>query len=92
MATYVITYTYRDDQAADRDTHRAAHRAYLGGLVEAGSMLSSGAHVDGSGATLIARAGSTAEVEEMLARDPFVVQGLATHHVVEWNPVLGAFS
>lgn len=92
MATFVVTYTYRPEQAGDRDTHRTAHRAYLGGLVEAGSMLSTGAHVDGSGATLIARAGTAAEVEELLAQDPFVLQGLATWQVVEWNPVLGAFS
>lgn len=92
MATFVVTYHYRAEQSGERDTHRPAHREYLGSLVERGTMLSSGAWVDGTGATLIVRTGSAAEVETLLADDPFVVNGLAQHEVREWNPTLGAFS
>ena len=92
MATFVVTYHYRAEQSGERDTHRPAHREHLGALVDQGRMLSSGAWTDGTGATLIARADTAADVEAMLADDPFVVHGLTTPEVRQWNPTLGAFS
>ncbi len=92
MATFVVTYTYSAAQSDERDTHRPAHREYLARLVEAGSMLSTGAHVDGSGGTLIASADSHDHVVELLRADPFVVHGLAGFRIVEWAPTLGAFA
>ncbi|MFC7471836.1 hypothetical protein ACFQVA_36435 [Actinomadura keratinilytica] len=42
MPIYAVTYTYADDSAAARDTHRPAHRAYLATLSEQGINLVSG--------------------------------------------------
>lgn len=42
MPIYAVTYTYADDSAAARDTHRPAHRAYLSTLSEQGINLVSG--------------------------------------------------
>lgn len=86
-------YTYSETTIADRDTHRPEHRAWLAGLAEAGLLVSSGPYPDGSGALLLFRAGNSAELDEVLAKDPFRREDLiAAVRAVEWLPVIGAFA
>ena len=92
MTLYAVQYAY-DDRSERRDELRPEHRAYLGSLVDTGSLLSSGpwAH-DPPGALLIFSADSPAEVERLLDADPFAREGLvAARAIREWTPVLGAW-
>lgn len=86
MPHWVIEYTY-DERAHLRDQHRPAHRAYLGGLLATGDMVAFGRYDDAEapGALLIAEAETKESVEEMVRRDPFVIQGLVpAHRVRRW--------
>ncbi len=93
MPVFAVQYTY-NDRGADRDTHRAEHRSYLRGLLEQGKVLASGAYTDDStaGALLIFNTESAGDLSELLAADPFAIQGLVEHAEVRtWNPVMGPF-
>ncbi|WP_425840915.1 YciI family protein [Streptomyces fractus] len=91
MPLYAVTYTYTDDTAG-RDTHRPAHKEFLGALAEQGVNLCSGpfAEDEDPGALLLIRAADKAAALAATAQDPFRVQGLVS--AVEaraWTPVLG---
>ncbi|MBF6212622.1 hypothetical protein IU433_19450 [Nocardia puris] len=93
MPIFAVHYTYSEATVAARDTHRPEHRAWLNGLVEAGTVLSTGPYPDGSGALLLFRADDAATLEELLAHDPFARENLIDAvRAVEWKPVMGAFA
>ncbi len=77
MPTYIVEYTYGENSHL-RDAHRPEHRAYLSSLVQTGKMVAFGRwdDVDAPGALLIFEAADEAEVDALVARDPFVMQGL----------------
>ncbi|WP_460753366.1 YciI family protein [Myceligenerans cantabricum] len=101
MTTYAVTYEYADD-AAGLDEHRAAHRAFLHGLNDAGVVHASGPQppvvaADGTttaaGALLAMESDSPQALLETLDEDPFWVQGLITARTVrEWTVVVGGFA
>lgn len=94
MAAFAVFYTY-DDRSADRDTHRPAHRAFLGDLLESGVVLAAGAYSDAGapGALLLLRAESEAEVTAVLAQDPFVLAGLVPGvEIREWSAGVGPWA
>ncbi|WP_330257146.1 YciI family protein [Nocardia sp. NBC_00565] len=93
MSIFAVHYTYSEATVAGRDTHRPEHRAWLSGLIEAGSLLSSGPYADGSGALLLFQAADEGALEELLAQDPFAREKLIDAvRAVEWLPVMGTFS
>ncbi|WP_280306723.1 YciI family protein [Nocardia neocaledoniensis] len=93
MPIFAVHYTYTEATAADRATHRPEHRAFLNALVDAGTVLTSGPYPDGTGALLIFRAENAPALTALLAEDPFAKLGLIEAvRVVEWLPVMGAFS
>ncbi len=86
MSHWIIEYTY-DARAHLRDQHRAAHRAYLAGLIDTGDMVAFGRYDDAEapGALLLASADTKDEVETMVRRDPFVIQGLVpAYRIRRW--------
>ncbi|WP_084040086.1 YciI family protein [Demequina sp. NBRC 110053] len=94
MTTYAIEYAY-DDRGSERDAHRPAHRAYLAGLASEGCMLAYGRYDDDAapGALLVCEAESVADVESLIAGDPFVQAGLVPDHRIRvwpavWGPAL----
>jgi uncharacterized protein YciI len=96
MTVYAVQYRYSDDAAA-RDEHRPAHRAFLGSLADEGTLLASGPmgpDTDGAdGALLVVREEDPQQVLELLREDPFQQQGLVEQVTVrEWTIVLGAWS
>lgn len=94
MTTYAVTYVY-DSRSAERDTHRPAHRGFLGGLYAAGVLLASGpvAAGDMQGALLILEADSDEKVAAILDSDPFAVNGLvADRAITEWTVVFGPWA
>lgn len=93
MSLFVVHYTYSDDTAA-RDEHRPAHREFLGGLADEGTVLLSGPYADveeaPDAALLLLRGDSAATLAELLREDPFQQQGLVEQVAIrEWTPVLG---
>ncbi len=85
MPHFVATYAYTQD-AEGRAGLRPTHREYLASLPQ---LVASGP-TDAGGAVLVFEAGSAAEVEDLLAADPFVQQGfVATRSVVGWEVVAG---
>ncbi|GAA4641837.1 YciI family protein [Gordonia humi] len=92
MTIFHVEYTYAPEAAAIRDEHRPAHREYLGGLHEAGSLLYVGPFADGSGAGLMIVADDEAQARRLLADDPFASVGaIAATTVREWTQVFGPF-
>ncbi|WP_459547162.1 YciI family protein [Nocardia sp. X0981] len=93
MPIFAVHYTYSEATVPARDTHRPRHRAWLAGLVEDGTLLSSGPYPDGSGALLLFRAPDSTALTEFLGGDPFAREQLIDEvRAVEWQPVLGAFA
>lgn len=93
MALFAVLYTYSPSTTDGRDTHRAAHRAWLADLLEQKVLISSGPYVDGTGALIIVEGTDTESVKDLFAQDPFALENLVDNSVVtEWKPVMGALS
>jgi uncharacterized protein YciI len=68
---------------------RLGTRGYLKTLLENGKLHESGPFVDDSGALLIYDAADVAEVQELLANDPYAPAGIvASVSINEWNRVI----
>ena len=88
MALFAVTIKFTDD-AERRLQVRPTHREYLKKLLEAGKLFESGPFVDDSGALLIYDAADVAEVQELLANDPYAPNGIVeTVTINEWNRVI----
>ncbi|MFC5950057.1 YciI family protein [Pseudonocardia lutea] len=89
--TFAVLYTYTDDTAL-RDDTRPAHRDYLRGFVDDGTLLVAGAWAPGEapGGLLIFRAEDRAAVQGIVDKDPFTTAGVvASADIREWAPPLG---
>lgn len=100
MTVFAVQYTY-DHRSQERDQVRPAHRAFLGDLLTAGTLLASGpftgatagVEAEPDGALLLLRAESVAEAEQVLDGDPFALSGLiAERSLRSWDPVFGPWS
>lgn len=93
MPLIAVTYTYSPATTEGRDTHRAAHRAWLADLLAQQTLVSSGPYSDGSGALLLVEAPDADTVRTLFAQDPFAVENLIeTASFDEWTPVMGTFA
>ena len=93
MPIFAVHYTYSDATVEARDTVRPEHRAWLNGLIDAGSLLTSGPYPDGSGALLLFQVADEAAIKELLPQDPFARENLIDDvRAVEWLPVMGTFA
>jgi uncharacterized protein YciI len=66
------------------------HVAWLDRQYARGSMLASGRRVPRTGGVLLIRADDRAELDAILAEDPFHEAGIAEYQVVEFTPTLTA--
>ena len=95
MTTFAVQYTYdnRDDRLNEV---RPAHRAFLAGLYDSGSLLASGPLADDGGAPgalLIVAADSDQRVADLLDDDPFARDGLIAARVIRaWTQVYGPWT
>ncbi|MFC9790761.1 YciI family protein [Rhodococcus sp. NPDC127528] len=93
MTVIAVEYTYATATAAARDEIRPDHRSWLGGLVESGTVLSTGPFADGSGALILVSAVDADAARELFRADPFQRAGLVdATRFTEWTPVMGAFA
>ena len=66
------------------------HRAYLRTLKAARKLVASGPFEPRTGGGLLMRVRDEAELAELLAADPFNLEGLVEHTIHRWIPVIGA--
>jgi uncharacterized protein YciI len=89
MARFLVLTTFTS--AEKRMAHRPEHRVYLNQLVEEGKLLMAGPFADESGGLIVFEAVDQAEVEEMMANDPFTINGVfATTDIRPWTLVAGS--
>lgn len=75
---------------AEVDRHVGEHRRFLERHYGTGNFLLSGRQEPRTGGVILARAGSRAELEKLLAEDPFHREGIATYTIVEFLPSMAA--
>jgi uncharacterized protein YciI len=88
---FVLTYTYVPDVLERRAPFRAEHLAHAREHLAAGRLLLAGAFDPPTdGAMFVFKAQSAAEVEDFVARDPYVRNGVVTgHRIRPWSVVVG---
>ncbi len=86
---FVIIGHDAPDAKEKRPLHRPAHLQHLEPLVQAGRILLAGPFTDGSGSLIIVEAPSRDAVWQMVARDPYVINGVFNR--VEVKPFLQVF-
>ncbi|WP_151084155.1 YciI family protein [Nocardioides cynanchi] len=83
---FAVQLSFSDDPA--RLDHRPAHRERLAELAADGRLLAAGPWSDESGALLVFLADDRAEVDAIIAADPYyAAPGVEVAGVHEWNPV-----
>jgi uncharacterized protein len=87
---FALFYDVADDFATRRQPYRQAHLALVDAAYANGTLQLAGALRPADGALLVFRAGDMAEVEQFVARDPYVTSGLVTGwRIREWAVVVG---
>lgn len=90
---FVVTMTHPD--GAGWGQHVMAHVQYLNTLVEQGKLRASGP-ANGlplRAGLLIFSVADRAELDALIAADPFATEGLISElTVIEWNPLFGTFA
>ena len=83
---FIITseYLYPNEEV---DAHLKAHREFLDAQYAKGLFLASGRKVPRTGGVIFSKGSSRAEVEAVMAQDPFVIHGCAKYDIVEFAPV-----
>ncbi|WP_115727354.1 YciI family protein [Actinomyces culturomici] len=92
MSLYVIEYAYDHSLESLIQDFRPAHRQFLRRLHSEGRLIASGFLRDGQSndALIILTASSAHRVEEILADDPFEVNGfILSKRIREWVPTIG---
>lgn len=87
MSLFVIDLTYTAD-LADVDRHLEAHRSFLKDQYAAGHFLASGPKNPRTGGVILAKGSSRAEIEHLVALDPFKIEAVASYAITEFYPVM----
>ena len=69
---------------------RPKHREYLGSLHAAGTLLLAGPFTDGSGAVFVHEVDTKADVDRILAADPFAAEVFENLDTRPWKPVFSS--
>ncbi len=81
---FVIELVYKTD-LSEIDRHMAAHVAFLKKHYAAGNFVISGRKIPRDGGIILAVAKSRAEIEAIIAQDPFHEHGLAEFRIIEFR-------
>lgn len=84
---FLVSITYRAP-LHEVEATRPAHRAWLDELARRNLILVGGPVVDHSGGVVIMLHTTRADLDNDLAADPYLIDRLATHDVVEFEPRL----
>jgi hypothetical protein len=90
MAWFTVETKYIDDPGKLADS-RPRHRVYLQALVDQGKVGAAGPWVDDSAGFAIYQVADRAELDQLLAQDPYTIDGVAASRTVnEWKLVMGS--
>ena len=93
MAFFLVTVTHPDGEGWAR--HVLPHVQYLQGLIDTGKIKASGP-VKGlrkRAGFIIVTVDSRDEVEQLVAADPFAIEGLIDElTILEWDPMFGSLA
>lgn len=81
---FIVSITYTAS-LADVDKHLAAHREYLDRQYDAGIFIASGPKEPRNGGVILANTTSRANLDLVLAQDPFRLQNVAQYDVTEFK-------
>jgi uncharacterized protein YciI len=81
---FIIELLYRAE-LSEIDAHMADHMVFLKKQYAEGRFVVSGRKVPRDGGIIIATGESRAEIEALIAEDPFVARGLAEFRVIEFR-------
>lgn len=81
---FVIELIYKSE-LSEIDAHMKAHVAFLDKYYAAGNFVVSGRKIPREGGIIIAVGESRAEIERIVAEDPFHAQGLAEFRIIEFR-------
>lgn len=89
---FLLFYDYVDNVVERRAPFREAHLGLVRTFVDRGELVLAGAFADPvDGAALAFKVDDRAKVEEFVAHDPYVVQGLVTGwRIRPWTVVVGS--
>lgn len=90
---YIVTMVHPD--GPEWNQHVGPHVEYLLELIDQGKLVASGPLKGTSlrSGFLIFKASCRSEVEELVSKDPFAIEGLICElSIEEWDPLFGAFS
>lgn len=93
MSLFAVTYRYAPNSDAGRDELRPKHMDFLQNLFDTERLIVSGptdATGPHPGALLIISGESAADVDGLMAEDPFAVAGYVERTVTPWDPKFGA--
>jgi len=79
----VLAYTGTAEQI---NALLAEHRAYLDEYIASGNFIVCGRQNPRTGGVIIGYADSREDMGRMLREDPFYVNGIATHEIIEFSP------
>ncbi|MEU8438264.1 YciI family protein [Streptomyces sp. NPDC029216] len=85
MFVITVTYTASLDEV---DRWRPAHGDWLKRLIAQRLLLAAGRQIPLTGGVYLASAMPAEDLSRLLATDPYVLNGVATHSVVEFTPLL----
>ncbi|WP_051799008.1 YciI family protein [Streptomyces sp. NRRL S-337] len=88
-AMFVVTVTYTAP-LAEVDPWRPAHGDWLNDLISRRLLLAVGRQVPLVGGVYLAAKMPVEDLDRILATDPYVLNGVASHSVVEFEPLLVA--
>ncbi|MFF4571650.1 YciI family protein [Streptomyces sp. NPDC001410] len=86
---FVVTVTYTAP-LNEVDRWRPAHGEWLNDLIARRLLLMAGRRPQWVGGVYVAPGMRAEEIDRLLATDPYLVNGVAEHHVVEFTPLLVA--
>jgi uncharacterized protein YciI len=81
---FIIELLYKAE-LSEIDACMAEHMAFLNKHYAAGDFMMSGRKVPREGGIIVAKAASRAQLEAIVAEDPFVSRGLADFRVIEFQ-------
>lgn len=85
MKLFILLSTYVQP-LSEVDRVLPAHREFLQRHYEAGTFLVSGPLDPRTGGVILARAAARERIQEILAQDPFFVEGISEYQVLEFTP------
>jgi uncharacterized protein len=88
MTVFVLEYRF-DPDSERRLKVRPRHREYLEGLSERGHVVAAGPFSGDEGAMIVYAAADRAELDRLLAGDPYTVEGVGGERTIqEWQPFI----